>query len=267
MPELPEIAILARQMDAALPGAVVSGIVVKQTKCLNRPVSEFEKLIMGARLGKTRRRGKWILVETDRGRLLLNLGMGGGIYLMPDAKPPEKWRARIDFTDGKYLLVDFFWFGSVHFATPGEGHPPTDKLGPDALELSREEFHALAAGRRSRVKSFLLDQTKIAGIGNAYVHDILHLAGLHPLRSITSLDDAEIGRLHAAVHGGLEPWIERGGAFGESDLYGRGKATWRELMRVGYKEGEACPECGELVIKLKTGSTSSFICPKCQPAP
>jgi formamidopyrimidine-DNA glycosylase len=265
MPELPEIGILARQMDEALTGAVVAGVEVKQPKCLNRPVAEFERVIAGARLGKTRRHGKWILCKTDRGRLLFNLGMGGGIYLMPEAKPPDKWRVRIDFTDGRHLLVDFFWFGCVHFASPGEAHPPTDKLGPDALELSREDFRALVAGRRSRVKNFLLNQSKIAGIGNAYVHDILFLSGLHPLRTLSTLDDAGIARLHAAIHEGLEPWLERGGAFGEPDLYGRGKPTWREHMRVGYKEGEACPECGTGVVKLKTGSTSSFICPNCQP--
>jgi formamidopyrimidine-DNA glycosylase len=266
MPELPEIAILARQMNEALPGAVVAGVEVKQPKCLNRPAAEFSGLITGARLGGTRRHGKWIRTESDRGRLLFNLGMGGGIYLMPDARPPEKWRVRVNLSDGQHLLVDFFWFGCVHFTAPGEAHPPTDKLGPDALELSRGEFRELVAGRRSRVKSFLLDQSKIAGIGNAYVHDILFLAGLHPLRTLSTLDDDGIGRLHRAIHAGLEPWLEWGGAFGEPDLYGHGKGTWREHMRVGYREGETCPVCGATVVKLKTGSTSSFICPKCQPS-
>jgi formamidopyrimidine-DNA glycosylase len=265
LPELPEIAIIARQIDGALRGAVISGIEVKQPKCLNRPVEEFVSLVTGASLTGTRRHGKWLCTDTDRGRLLVNLGMGGGVYLLPEAKPPEKWRVKIAFEDDRYLLLDFFWFGYVHFAATGEGHPPTDKLGPDALELTPEDFRALAAGRRGGVKSFLLDQKKIAGIGNAYVHDVLFLAGLHPLRSMSTLDDAGIGRLHRAIHEGLEPWIERGGAFGEPDLYGRGRGTWREFMRVGYKAGEACPGCGEKVVKLKTGSTSSFICPRCQP--
>lgn len=116
-----------------------------------------------------------------------------------------------------------------------------------------------------RVKQFLLNQENIAGIGNAYIHDILFLARLHPLRTLNTLSEAEIDQLAEAIQAGLRPSLEKNGAFYEVDLHGwNGSFTLDDIL-IGYKEGKPCPVCGAPITKIKTGSTTSFICPACQP--
>ena len=134
-------------------------------------------------------RGKWLFVETDRGWLLLNLGMGGEILLTSRAALPVKHRLIFDLTDGACLSINFWWFGYAHYVRPGElaDHGMTAGLGPNVLELSVDDLAALLRGRKGRVKALLLDQDVIAGIGNSYVHDILFLARLHPLRTAAGL--------------------------------------------------------------------------------
>jgi len=173
----------------------------------------------------------------------------------------------IDFTDGACLAVNFWWFGYAHYVRPGElaDHGMTAGLGPNALDLSADDLAAIFRGRRGRVKALLLDQNLMAGIGNAYVHDILFLARLHPLRSAAGLTPAEVAALASAIQDGLQPSIAKGGAFYEVNLYGeKGGFTMDDIL-IGYKEGQPCPACAAPIEKIKTGSTSSFICPRCQP--
>jgi formamidopyrimidine-DNA glycosylase len=118
--------------------------------------------------------------------------------------------------------------------------------------------------RRGSIKSFLLNQSALAGIGNAYVHDILWYAGLHPLRKIESLNEQNIKRLAKAIQQGLKPSIKKGGAFYEVDLYGQKGGFNMRHVKIGYKEGKPCPSCKTKIKKIKTGSTSTFICPHCQ---
>ena len=100
-------------------------------------------------------------------------------------------------------------------------HKMTAMLGPNAIDLDVDGLRAMIKGQRTRLKAFLLDQSKIAGIGNAYIHDILFLAGLHPLRPLATLSDEEISRLQHAIHAGLQPSIDKGGAFYEVNLHGQ----------------------------------------------
>ena len=114
------------------------------------------------------------------------------------------------------------------------------------------------------MKALLLDQDVMAGIGNSYVHDILFLARLHPLRSAASLTPSEVAALASGIQDVLRPSIAKGGAFYEVDLHGgKGGLTMDDIL-IGYKEGQPCPACGAPIEKIKTGSTSSFICPRCQ---
>ncbi len=178
MPELPEVVCRAREMDEALVGRTIRSIEVLQPKCLNVPVEAFRAGLAGAKVLGVTHHGKWLFVETSQGHLLINMGMGGEILLVPADGLPEKWRVRFDLDRSENLTVNFWWFGNTHFVAPGklDEHAMTAKLGSNALEPSSEEFAQLLTGRRGRIKSFLLDQSKIAGIGNAYVHDILFVA-------------------------------------------------------------------------------------------
>jgi formamidopyrimidine-DNA glycosylase len=267
MPELPEIAARALEMREALVGKTIAGIEVLQPKCLNVPEEAFVQALSGARLVDVRNRGKWLFVETTNGWLLLNMGMGGEILLVARDTLPEARRLVFDFDDGTCLAINFWWFGYAHYVPPGglEDHAMTAKLGPNALDVTASDLRAMLQGRRARIKSLLLDQTKIAGIGNAYVHDILFMARLHPLRTIDTLGDAEIEALADAIRAGLQPSVDKRGAFYEVGLHGERGGFAMEDILIGYKEGQPCPECGTLIEKVKTGSTSSVICPSCQP--
>lgn len=267
MPELPETASRAREMKEALLDKTIAGVEVLQAKCLNISEEAFVEALTGARLLDVTFRGKWIFVEISRGWLLLNLGMGGEILLVTRATLPEKWRLVIDFDDATCLAINFWWFGYAHYVPTGklDSHAMTAKLGPNADQVNPQMLRKMLAGRKGRIKSFLLDQSRIAGIGNAYIHDILFLARLHPLRTIDTLTDNEVEGLAQAIHEGLQTSLNKGGAFYEVGLRGQRGGFTKEDILIGYKENEPCPVCGKGIEKIKTGSTSSFICPSCQP--
>ena len=264
MPELPEITVLARDMQRELVGRVIGGVEVLQPKCLNMPVAEFREALGGAEILEVRPHGKWVQVETSRGWLLFNLGMGGEILLTDRDSLPEKYRLIIDLQDGASLAVNFWWLGHAHFVADMADHPMTARLGPNALDLSPDDFRALLSGRRGGIKSFLLNQKNLAGIGNVYVQDPLFKSRLHPLRPISTLRDDEVNALYHALRGTLEESIELGGSEWEMGLHGE-KGRWgRPHFQVAYREGEPCPVCTTAVEKIRTGSTHTHICTSCQ---
>jgi formamidopyrimidine-DNA glycosylase len=267
MPELPEVTSRAREMNAFLVGKRISTITVIQPKSLNIPEEAFIAALIGARIEQVFNRGKWIFVRTSQGWLLLNLGMGGEILLVPSDRLPDKRRLIFDFDDGNSLSINFWWFGYAHFAPLDHlaSHEMTARIGPNATDLSLTDWQALLLNQRKQIKALLLDQSQVAGIGNAYIHDILFLARLHPLRKADSLTTAEIAALAEAVQAGLQPSLEKGGAFYELNLFGEKGGFRAEDILIGYREGQPCPRCATPIQKIRTGSTSSFICPSCQP--
>jgi formamidopyrimidine-DNA glycosylase len=267
MPELPEIASRAKEIKQLLVGKKIQNVEILQPKCLNIPPEEFGTNLINSSILDSTYRGKWIQIKTTSAWLLINLGMGGDLLLTDRNHLPEKYRLIFDFSDGSCLTINFWWFGYVHFCT-NEGilkHQMTSRLGPNVLDLSESEFKIILSHKKGRLKAFLLDQSNVAGIGNAYIHDILYFAKLHPSRIIQTLDDNDIVRLYQGIQQGLIPSLEKGGAFYEKDLHGvKGKFTMEDIL-IGYREGTPCPVCQTPIQKIKTGSTSSFICPSCQP--
>jgi formamidopyrimidine-DNA glycosylase len=269
MPELPEIRTLARQADRKLRGLTVKSVEVRQPKCLNLPVAQFRKLVTGKTLGPASARGKWLFVRLEPGAwLMVSLGMGGDLFHhAPGAARPDTYQVGLEFTDGSALTARFWWFGYFHAATDETRaqHSMTATLGLDPLskrEFTFERFDELLGRRKARLKQFLLDQKQIAGIGNVYAQDILFRAGLHPDRTLVELTEAQRGALHRAIVEHLSEATALGGLKYEKDLFGRSGRF--ETFQVGYREGQPCPTCGTTVVKIKTGSTASYICPNCQ---
>jgi formamidopyrimidine-DNA glycosylase len=266
MPELPEIAIFARDMHKELagpPGATIASIEVLQPKCLNLPEEEFNAALVGAQILGVAYHGKWLKVETSQGWLLLNLGMGGEILLTDRSHLPEKYRLIFDQDGGTCLAVNFWWFGYCHYAVDPSQHPMVGTLGPNALDLSLDESRGLLKGRRGAIKTFLLDQKRIAGIGNVYVQTPLWRARIHPLRPIPTLTEDEIAALWQALQDVLRRSIDAGGAPFELNLYGQ-KGGWDDPYLFHWEEGAPCPACGTPLAKIRTVSTGSYICPGCQ---
>lgn len=265
MPELPEIAVFARDMQKELVGRTICGVEVLQPKCLNMAEDNFRTAVTDAKIRSVSSHGKWLKVETTKGWLLLNLGMGGEILLTDREHLPEKYRLILDFAEGACLAVNFWWFGYVHYVNNLADHPMTASLGPDFMRLSLEDFRELLRGRRGSIKAFLLNQKRVAGIGNVYGQDPLFRAGIHPLRQIHTLSEEEVETLWKAVRETLQESIEQGGSHWEQNLYGEHGGWDSRFFLVAYREGEPCPTCGTAVEKIKTGSTHTHICPSCQP--
>ncbi|HEY3273415.1 MAG TPA: DNA-formamidopyrimidine glycosylase family protein [Methanocella sp.] len=270
MPELPEIYILAGQMNKELEGKKIVEAEVRQEKCLNMPADEFVALVKGRAIGNIRPRGKWIITALEpEAYFLLSLGMGGDVrYHKPGEAAQEKYQLKLGFDDRSSLSIAFWWFGYAH-ATTAEGlqsHKMTSSLGPSPLDdktFTREYFAGLLKGSRKTIKSLLTDQKLIAGIGNVYVQDTLFRARLHPNRKALELSETDIEALYSAIRVNLKEAIALGGT-PERDLYGRPGRLGQDKFLVGYKEGQPCPECGAIIEKIKTGRTSSYVCPRCQ---
>ena len=270
MPELPEVANLAGQMDRELHGRRVAEVDVVQPRCLNVPPEEFGRLLVHAQVNRVTSRGKWVFMNLEPGAtFLLSLGMGGEALFHHKGEPlPDNRQSAVLFEDGTAFSQHFWWFGYVHAVKTTElaSHAMTATLGLDPLDDGEFTLNAfekvLVENKRGAIKTVLMDQKNIAGIGNVYIQDILFAAGLHPLRKTADVTASERRVLYATIRSQLRHALELGGLAYEKDLYGR-PGRFTEFL-VGYREGKPCPVCGTLIQKIRTGSTSSFICPTCQ---
>jgi len=270
MAELPELTVLARQMDKELRGRKVRDVDIRQPKCLNVAPEELRTRLVGKTLGGSWLIGKWIASSVEPDEIfLLNLGMGGDLRFTPAETPlADKYQVRLEFTDGSALTCRFWWFGHVHVVRQDAlpAHPETSVVGPLATSPAAglPWFGELVGTSRGNIKGLLMDQKKISGLGNAYMHDILFAARVHPLRQCKSLTQDEVRRLHESIEYVTNRAMEIGGF--ETDLYGSGgyAVSGDRLCIIGYREGKPCPVCGAEIVKIKTGPTSGFVCPSCQ---
>lgn len=270
MPELPEVTNLARQMDREFRGRRLADVDVVQPRCLNTSPEEFRHMLVNTEVSRVTSRGKWIFMDLVPGTtFLLCLGMGGEVLFHSKGEPlPANRQSAVLFDDGSAFSQHFWWFGHVHAVKTSElaSHAMTASLGLNPLddhEFSLDAFdRMLERKRRTVIKTVLLDQKNIAGIGNVYVQDILFAAGLHPLRKTADVSPAERTALYGAIRSQLRNALELGGLAYEKDLYGQ-QGRFKDFL-VGYRQGKPCPVCGTIIQKIRTGSTSSFICPHCQ---
>jgi len=270
VPELPEITVIAEQMNKEIKGKRIADIEVKQPKNLNMSVQEFVKTAKRKIVNNVSSKGKWIFVKLEPTYyMLINRGMNADVlYFTPNQKLPEKYQFKLTFADKTGFTIQFQWFGCIHLLQEKDlnKHKLTAHLGisPIDEEFTLEHFKKLLPSKKTGIKSFLINQKNIAGIGNVYVQDILFKAKLHPNRKISTLSEKEINDLYNAIRDILNRSIQLGGLAYEKDFYGRkGRLTINEFL-VGYKQGKPCPTCTTAIEKIKTGSTSSYICPKCQ---
>ena len=270
MPELPEITVIARQMNQEIAGKCIANIEARQPKNLNMPVQEFVKTAKGKTVQNVSSKGKWIFIKLDPAYyMLINRGMNADLlHFTPDQTLPKKYQFKLTFADKTGFTIQFQWFGYIHLVPEKNlnKHKLTAQLGISPIDkgFTLEQFKNLLVNKKGGIKSFLIDQKNVAGIGNVYIQDILFKAKLHPNRKISTLSEKEINDLYNAIRDILNRSIELGGLAYEKDFYGqKGKFTINEFL-VGYKTGKPCPTCKTPIEKIKTGSTASYIYPKCQ---
>jgi len=268
--ELPELTVLSRQMTKEIVGKRISEVEVANPKCLNIPLEQFQKTVVGKAIRSVENRGKWLFIKLDSDHVLLfNPGMGADvIYFKSDDKLPEKYQIKFTLDDRTGFTVRVWWFCYLHLMHANKlgEHKLTAKLGITPLDkrFTLDYFRQLLNKKRGNIKTFLLDQKNLAGIGNVYIQDILFNAKLHPNRIISSLTTTEIEALYKSIQSVLNDSIELGGLSYEKDFYGNKGGYGMEQFKVAYKPGKPCPTCQTTIQKIKTGLTSSFICPNCQ---
>lgn len=262
--------ILGRQMRKEIVGRRVSEVEVANSKCLNMPFEQFQKIVVGKTIRSVESKGKWLFIGLDSHVLLFNPGMGADVILLkPGDRLPEKYQIKFVLEGERGFTIRVWWFCYLHLMPEeklGE-HKLTAKLGMTPLDkrFTLDYFKQLLGKKRGNIKSFLLDQKNIAGIGNVYVQDMLFNAKLHPKRKIPSLTDMEVDALHKSIKSVLNESIELGGLTYEKDFYGNKGGYGAKQFKIAYKPDKPCPTCQTAIQKIKTGSTSSFICPNCQP--
>jgi formamidopyrimidine-DNA glycosylase len=271
VPELPEVETIRRQLEPELVGRVVSSLEVYDERW-TRPESprEMERACAGRRIESIGRRGKYLLLGLEGERwLVMHLRMTGNLVLANPGGDPPYLRARFRLDDGRELLfTDARRFGTAVVLEEAElDDYLSGRAGIEPLtgELSAEAIGRLAAGRRAPLKSFLMSQSGVAGIGNIYADEALWRAELHPLSPAGSMRREHWEALRAGIVGALDAGLSNGGASVDDYRDARGeRGTMQDEFLVHTREGEPCLRCGTEIRRIVIAGRSSYFCPGCQ---
>ncbi len=269
MPELPEVETIRRQLEPELVGRRIESVEVLDER-LTRPVSprEVERACAGRRIEAVERRGKYLLLRLDGGRsLVMHLRMTGNLILGDPGEDVRYLRAVIRLEGGATLLfTDARRFGTAVALDDDdleEYMAPRAGIEPLSERLTAEEIGALAAGRRAPLKSFLLVQSGIAGIGNIYADEALWRAQLHPLSPAGSMRPEHWERLRKGIVDTLEAGLANGGASIDDYRDARGEeGTMQDEFLVHTREGLPCLRCGTEIRRIVVGGTLDLLLPR-----
>ena len=272
MPELPEVETIRRVLANELPGLRVEDVGGRSI-AMRRPldVNRLSEMVTGRRFLAPRRRGKYLLLDLDTpGSLLSHLGMSGRIQLVDATSPLQNHTHLVlELSDGRQLrFVDPRRFGLVDWLEPGTEtmDPSLAVLGVEPLDPGLDEvlpslFHA----RRAPLKSLLLDQRLVAGVGNIYAAEALWRAGIHPRRSGKRTSLIRLGGLARAVQEVLAEAVTQGGTTLRDFADPSGEMGYFTMRLAVYgRQGEACGECGAIIRAEVIGGRTTAWCPRCQ---
>ncbi len=281
MPELPEVETIARGLDQGVTGDVIESVWLgEKPEPLKSPAKEIAAVLERARIAKVRRVGKHIVFDLDRpnrngrkssgkrGQWIVHLGMTGRLLIAsPEVEMAKHTHAVLKLASGRELrFVDPRRFGrlavvrmesksATGFAAPGD----------EPLDSQIEHFVTLFRGRKTPIKSALLNQKLLSGVGNIYADESLFRAGIRPRRRAASLTRAELRKLHGAVQEVLKEAIELGGSSVSDYVDAEGREGFFQLQhRVYGREGEPCLVCGTPIKRVIIAGRSSHYCPRCQ---
>ena len=231
---------------------------------------ELEQVAAGRAIEAIERRGKYLLLRLDGGWTLeIHLRMTGNLVLAPAGSEPKYLRARVRLEGVEDLVfVDARRFGHGELVRSEDVDERFEgKLGVEPLDerFTAEVLGALAARRKAPLKSFLLGQASVAGIGNIYADEALFRAGLHPLSPAGSMRPEHCAALHAGIVEALEAGLAEGGASIDDYRDARGeRGSMQDEFLVHRREGMPCPRCGETVKRVVVAGRSTYFCPRCQ---
>jgi len=274
MPELPEVETIRRQLAPHLEGRTLSEVEIRDYRwTLPAPPELIAAQLTGARVERLGRLGKYMIWELDGDRyLLVHLRMTGALLVAPDEEPPHA-RVRIELDDGTTLYyVDprRFGTGTLLLGSDAKDQYLAKRLGAEPLTpaFTAAYLKAQARGRSAPIKSFILDQRRIAGVGNIYADEALHRAKIHPLRPAGTLKAAQWEALKDSIEVALAAGIDAKGASIDDYHHVDGaRGTFQDLFLVHTRAGEPCFTCGTTIRKLTVGGRGTYVCETCQPKP
>jgi formamidopyrimidine-DNA glycosylase len=270
MPELPEVETVRRRLSSCLPDLVVDQVTVNDPSVSLQSEAALRGALRGRRVVALRRRGKYLIVELDGVLLVVHLRMTGRLVFAPEpgARAP-RFVAR--FAPGADLyFYDTRRFGRVWAVEPAAEDEFFAALGPEPFSprFSATYLRDSLRGRATPLKSFLLDQRRLAGVGNIYADEALFRAGLNPLRRAGTLAPGEAARLHDALLETLQAGIDHNGSSIDTFVGPEGdRGAFQEILNVYGRAGEPCRICGAAVRKVELGGRGTHFCPRCQPLP
>ena len=269
MPEWPEMEHYRKLLMERIGGQRITGVEIARPRSVNVDPGEFARAAVGAVVWYVERRGKYLIFHLDNGkRLLLHLMIGGSLFFGTDGERPDRTaQITLRFPNGN-LYFPGLRLGYLHLLSVKELNARLQELGPDPMDrrLDAGAFAARFAGRRGMLKPALTDQSAVAGIGNCYADEMLHMAGIRPDVPVPRVDAEGWQRLHGAMRTVLEQAAAHGG-YMETPLYAGDTQTGgaAALLRVYDREGEPCPKCGGAIVKTELSGRKTFFCPACQP--
>jgi formamidopyrimidine-DNA glycosylase len=274
LPELPEVETIARSLrsggvggrnDLSIPGRRVKSASVLWNRTIAQPPPvEFVRRLVGQTVGEVGRRGKFLTIHFDRDILLVHLRMSGDLRVEPDETQFNQTHDRVlvSFEDGIRLVFnDTRKFGRMWLTNQPEKVLGNLGLEPFDPALDAEAFHQRISRHRRQLKPLLLDQSFLAGMGNIYTDEALHLACLHPLAIASRLNFEQSSHLLQAIRQVLSEGIQRNGA--SIDWVYRG-GEFQNVFRVYQRTGHACPVCGTSINRMVVGQRGTHYCPVCQ---
>jgi formamidopyrimidine-DNA glycosylase len=273
MPELPEVETTRRGLAPHVEGRIVQGVTLRRPD-LRWPIPpEVPSLLPGQRISAVRRRAKYLLLDTEAGSALLHLGMSGSLRVLP-AETPLDAHDHVDIAlagRGRIQRVLRFndprRFGSLLWQAPGEVHELLRDLGPEPLSdaFDGDYLFFRSRGRSAPVKSFLMDQRVVVGVGNIYAAEALFAAGISPLRAAGKVSRERCVALAGAVKRILAHAIERGGTTLRDFISPDGAPGYFELELAAYgRGGQPCPRCGRPMKEAAIGQRTTVWCAHCQ---
>lgn len=272
MPELPEVEIASRSLGAQVKGATIVAVAkLDWEKMIQTPdPAVFRGLLVGRRIEMTGRRAKWILVGLDAGwTLAIHLRMSGKLLVATgEVEPDRHTHLVLDLHDGRRIhFRDERKFGRVRLLDPAGVAALSAEHGPEPLDFAFDAtalLHQLT-GRRTPIKQLLLDQQRIAGIGNIYASEALWVAAIHPLRPATTLSLAEATRLHEAIQVVLRQSIANQGSTLRDyrNSYGEAGRNQRHF-HVYDRADQPCERCGAPIERIVQAQRSTYFCRQCQ---
>lgn len=270
MPELPEVETTLRGIKAHIENQIIDNVIIRQHQLRWRIPTFLPKKLCGKKINLIERRGKYLLFKTDDGSLLLHLGMSGSLRIVTEPMPPKKHdHVDIKFTNQVILrFTDPRRFGAILWIKHNpHDHPLLNKLGPEPLTnaFSARYLWQRAQGRSTAIKSFIMDNKIVVGVGNIYATEALFSAGIHPAQPAKNLSQTHMMNLVKAIKQILRHAIKRGGTTLKDFVDSQGKPGYFTQQLKAYgRTGLPCVNCNSPLLIMRIGQRSTVYCNHCQ---